>query len=247
MTRILARHPLVSAIVGAPVPENEGVYLQGAIPHTARHGRPLQFASDPAQHLVEGCRYDSLETRIRLEADWAPWFDPARPWRVEKSPVNLTRARLHQQLFPLCQFVMVIRHPQAVAAAMAKWTDRPASAIVDDWLDAHDRLAMDLSYLHAVMVVRYEDIVHNPSAMAQGLYAFLDLAPPNALPRDDVIETIRDGNADYVGSTGLTAHQSDRAAPWKYRDGLRIDPEGSFVSHPLRSIRERTSSHLSVR
>lgn len=239
VTRLLARHPLVAAITGAPVPENEGVYLQGAIPHTAQHGRPLHFATDHAQHLIEGCHYDSLATRLRLEADWAPWFDPALPWRVEKSPVNLTRARLYQQLFPLAQFVMVLRHPQSVAAAMAKWTDRPNGEIIDAWLDAHDRLAGDLPFLHAVMVLRYEDVVRDPSATGQALHAFLDLQPCST-----AFETIRDGNADYPDPAPLTPNQSDRAARWGYRNDRQVDPHGSFATHPLRSVGERTAALL---
>lgn len=244
VARLLARHPLAAAITDAPVPENEGVYLQGAVPHTAQDGRPLHFATDPAQHLVEGCTYDTLATRLRLEADWTPWFDPAQPWRVEKSPVNLTRSRLYQQLFPLAQFVMVLRHPQAVASAMAKWSDCPASQIVEHWLDAHDRLAIDLSYLHAVMVIRYEDIVLDPAAAASALYEFLQLAPPSVDFDQQPHEAIRDGNTDYPCPVPLTALQLDRLARWGYRDGLVVEPGGSFVRHPLRSTKDRTQSYL---
>ncbi len=119
VARLIAGLPGVGAITDAPVPENEGVYLQGAIAHTALHGAPMRFATDPAQHHTEGSRHDTLETRLRIEADWAPHFGPGH-WRVEKSPVNLTRMRLYQQLFPLSQFVVVMRHPEAVAAATAK-------------------------------------------------------------------------------------------------------------------------------
>ena len=61
--RLMGALPGVAAIEGAPVPENEGVYLQGAIPHTARHGQPMQFATDPDQHLIEGCAWDRLDVR----------------------------------------------------------------------------------------------------------------------------------------------------------------------------------------
>ena len=54
IARLLAEHPDIAAITDAPVPESEGCYLQGAIPHAARHGVPGHFATDPEQHLVEG-------------------------------------------------------------------------------------------------------------------------------------------------------------------------------------------------
>ena len=83
LAQMIATSPQIAAITGAPVPENEGCYLQGAIPHTALDGVPGEYATDPRQHHPEGGRYDTLETRTRLEADWAPWFAPGRPWRLE--------------------------------------------------------------------------------------------------------------------------------------------------------------------
>ena len=54
LARMIAAHSQISAIENAPVPEDEGAYLQGAIPHTALSGRPGHYATDPAQHFVEG-------------------------------------------------------------------------------------------------------------------------------------------------------------------------------------------------
>ncbi|HCT34852.1 MAG TPA: sulfotransferase, partial [Sulfitobacter sp.] len=172
VARLIGDLPGVSAINAAPVPENEGVYLQGAIPHTARHGMPMHFATDPAQHHIEGSHFDRLETQMRLERDWAPYFNEA-PWRVEKSPVNLTRMRLYQQIFPLSQFVVVTRHPEAVAAATSKWVDMDPAAMMDHWLDAYDIVRRDIDYLHAVITIRYEDLVTDPSATLARLAAFL--------------------------------------------------------------------------
>jgi hypothetical protein len=48
VAQLIGDLPGISAINATPVPENEGVYLQGAIPHTARHGMQMLFATDPA-------------------------------------------------------------------------------------------------------------------------------------------------------------------------------------------------------
>ena len=225
----------VSAINATPVPENEGVYLQGAIPHTARHGIPMHFATDPAQHHIEGSHFDRLETQTRLERDWAPYFANP-PWRVEKSPVNLTRMRLYQQLFPLSQFVVVIRHPEAVAAATSKWVDMDHAAMMDHWLDAHDIVRRDLAYLHAVMTVRYEDLIGDPKATLARLAAFLDVDTVPA-PRD-----IRDGNLDYTGTGTLSATQAERASEWGYGPGLKVLPWAGVTRHPLRRIAENVEA-----
>ncbi len=239
--RLACGLPGVAGIEGAPVPENEGVYLQGAIPHDALSGRPMHFATDPAQHLTEADPLNRLETRVRMEADWEGWFGIGE-WRVEKSPVNLTRMRLLQQLFPLSQFVVVLRHPQVIAAAVSKWVDRPMPNLIDHWLDAHDRLRADLDRLHCVMVLRYEDLVRRPSYVLDGLASFLD-RPIEA--RFIPAETIRDGNLDYRDVAGLSARQAERAAGWGYSDDLQFDKDWQpIVRHRLRNIREATALSL---
>ena len=232
VARMLSGLPGVAGIEGADVPENEGVYLQGAIPHTARHGRPMQFATDPDQHHVEGGRYDRLEVKQRLEADWDPWFAPA-PWRVEKSPVNLTRMRLYQQLFPRAQFVVVIRHPQMVAAAVSKWMDVPEEAQVRHWIDAHRIVLRDLDYLHAAMILRYEDIVARPDAAVAALSAFLDRPGPEPFG-----EAVRDGNGDYPRPGPLADDLRDGIAPFGYGAEGAVHPVDLILRHPLRSVRD---------
>ena len=68
------------------MPEDEGCYLQGGIPHTALHGKPGHFATDPAQHFTERSGWNTLETKHRLLEDWSPWFDPAKPGGGEPKP-----------------------------------------------------------------------------------------------------------------------------------------------------------------
>lgn len=232
LARLVAGLDGVAGITGAPVPAGEGAYLTGALPHTARHGRPGHFATDPAQHLIEGHPLDRLETALRLEYDWGPWFDAAAPWRVEKSPVNLVRMRLLQSLLPLSQFVLVVRHPLAVAQAVAKWTGEDVGTAVAYWEAAMARVLTDLPYLHAVLPVRYEDIVASPSRELARVAAFLDLAPA------PVVEAVRDGNADY----DLTRPWVPEPAARAFGYGEAAMDDALRVRHPLRSVREAVSA-----
>ena len=236
VARILASHPEVAAITNSPAPENEGCYLQGAIPHTAQHGIPGHYATDPAQHLIEGCAFDNLETRLRIENDWDRWFGPGDSWRVEKSPVNLTRTRLYQQLFPTAQFVVVVRHPAVMAAALGKWLDAEPSDLVDYALDALDTLLDDLEHLHAAFVFRYEDLACVDRSGA--LWAFLGVPPAI----HDI--TIRDGNADYPKTVPLSPEQARRAARFGYGDNGTCEAFTPIVRHPLRAVRDAVTDAL---
>ncbi|MWV27112.1 sulfotransferase family protein [Aurantiacibacter rhizosphaerae] len=238
LSRILAAHPHVSAIEGSPVPENEGCYLQGAIAHTALHGQPGQFATDPDQHHTELSAYNTLETRMRLLADWEPWFAQDKPWWIEKSPVNLTRMRLYQQLFPTSQFIVILRHPQIMAAALAKWVDTDPQDLVRYALDAYDIMAADLPYLHSALVLRYEDLVANADAVRRGVFGFLSL-PDQAAD----IEII-DGNGRYSVPTGIDAHLSRRMTRWGYMPGGTCNAFQPVCQHPLRSVRDTVKNAL---
>ena len=241
VSRMLAAHPEISAITGAPVPENEGCYLQGAIPHTALHGRPGHYAVDPAQHHTEASRYNTLEARRRLFEDWSPWFDGAKPWWLEKSPVNLTRMRLYQQLFPTSQFVIVLRHPQFMAAALAKWVDADAASLLAYALDAYDVMVADLAYLHAAFVMRYEDLIADPQAIQRSLCAFLSIDERYANL------TLRNGNSDYRVSADVDRNQATRMLHWGYLPGGEYSDWQPSISHPLRAVRDAAASaYISV-
>lgn len=236
VARIIGSHSKVSSITGSPAPENEGCYLQGAIPHTALDGRPGNYATAPDEHYTEASPYNTLETRERLLADWRPWFAQDKPWWIEKSPVNLTRMRLYQQLFPTSQFVIILRHPQVMAAALAKWVDTDAQDIVRYALDAYDLMASDLRYLHAGLVIRYEDLVANPDAVSRSLFAFLSLGE-----QPTPLEVVN-GNGRYRVPDDLEDSLAERMRKWGYRPGGQCDDFALACQHPLRDIRQAVAT-----
>lgn len=239
VSRMIASLENVASISDAPAPENEGVYLQGAIPHTALHGRPMHFATDPDQHHIEGGSFDRLDVRDRIASDWENWFQPQdAPWRLEKSPVNFSRMRLYQQLFPLSQFIVVIRHPQAVAGAVAKWVDLAPDEALDHWIEAHGRMQGDAAHLHSVMILRYEDIMERPRAHMEAFAAFLQLPP-----RYDFALPSGHRNDAYPGWS-VTPGREASLADWGYGPGMGQQAYVPIVRHPLRAVREGVSAAL---
>lgn len=230
VANLIAQHPQVAAIENSPAPENEGCYLQGAIPHTAAHGVPGQFAIDPDQRHIEGSQYDTLEVQKRLVSDWERWFEPTGRWRIEKSPVNLTRMRLYQQLFPMAQFVVVLRHPEAMAAALAKWTEQSTSELIEYGLAAYELARRDCEFLHAILFVRYEDLVADVHKTTARIDNFL------ALENHQRSISIRNGNENYIGCASMNDEQCGRAEYFGYSRGLAVIKTSLKSRHPLRVI-----------
>ncbi|HBM38945.1 MAG TPA: sulfotransferase, partial [Sulfitobacter sp.] len=122
------------------------------------------------------------------------------------------------------------------AAATSKWVDMDPAAMMDHWLDAYDIVRRDIDHLHALITIRSEDLVADPTAALARLAAFLDVETVPA-PSD-----IRNGNQDYAGTTTLSPAQAERASAWGYAAGLQAQPWAGVTRHPLRRIAENVEA-----
>ncbi|MFP7674002.1 sulfotransferase family protein [Marivita sp. S0852] len=241
LARLLGAHPDIAPLTCPYVPEDEGAYLQGAIPHTARCGVPGAFAFDPDQHLTEHSPWNTNEVANRIRQDWSPWFAKATLWRLEKSPVNLLRMRLYQQLFPMAHFIVITRHPAAVSQATAKWSDAGAGRLMDHWQAAHEIVLTDLTYLHCALVLRYEDLCADPQRTLSAAMRFLDLETV-PVPVSD----LRDGTANYAP---WPDHPLPPVALTLGYAAESLRPNGPMpidvsVRHVFRAVREGTAALL---
>jgi hypothetical protein len=190
--RLLAEHPEASGFGGTGAPADEGQHLQDVYPPARAYGGVGRFAFAAGAHMTETDALVSPETAERLMAQWAPHWDLTRRVLVEKSPPNLIRTRFLQALYPEASFVMLVRHPVAVALATQKWSRTSVSSLLRHWLAAHRTFEGDRPRLHRILVVTYEELTRDPAgtlARAQEL-AGLSRRPPEAEIRSD-------GNAAY--------------------------------------------------
>ncbi|MQA75727.1 MAG: hypothetical protein GEU88_15530 [Solirubrobacterales bacterium] len=193
VTRWIAQRPDVSALTGTGVPEDEGQHLQDVYPPARAHGGPGKFALSPEAHLTDRSPMVTVANAERIWSAWAPHWNLDADLVVEKSPANLVRTRFLQALFPgrSC-FLLVVRHPIAVAYATKRWTRRPSwvppqasrrmelfqagtGSLVRHWATAHGLFLSDAPFLDHVMIVRYEDLVAEPEAEINGIARFLGL------------------------------------------------------------------------
>jgi Sulfotransferase family len=223
LTRWLAEHPEVSAFRDTGVWEDEGQHLQDLYRPAADHGGPGRFARDPDAHLTESSELVSPRARERLIAAWAPHWDLSRPVLVEKSPPNMIRTRFLQALFPDARFIVVIRHPVAVAYATRKWTRTSIASLIEHWLHAHELLLADAQAVDRLALVHYENLIADPDRELGRVFRFVGLQP---IARDwGVKPGLNDAYLRRWGS-GRDPLRSLRARRLEQRYGPRLERFG---------------------
>lgn len=184
----LASAPGAAGLTGTGAWEDEGQHLQDVYPTAREFGGPGRFAFAEAAHMTETDAPDAARQRAEIEHAWFPWWSRPAAVHVEKSPPNLIRARYLQALFPEARFVMVVRHPLAVAMATRKRMARrvPLAQQVEHWFEAHRIMRVDAPYVGRLIVLSYESLVAGEPAAWAALSSFtgLDLVQPRGLDAD---------------------------------------------------------------
>jgi hypothetical protein len=194
MARTIAAHPDVSAFAGTGVPEDEGQHLQTVYPKPSPRQQAGRFAFVRGAHVTERSPLVTEANRQTLFAEWSRYWDLACPWLLEKSPPNLIMTRFLQEMFPTARFVMVLRHPIAVACATQKWSGSRPHELIRHWIVAHEMFAADAGHLRDLMVVHYEDMVADPDTCFGRVFSFLGLDDPT--PGRAAREPADTGDAD---------------------------------------------------
>ncbi len=166
--RLLATDPRISCFGATGVIEDEGQYLQGVCPTEDSFGGPGAFALDPEAHWTESSPLVAA-AKERLFAEWAPYWNLAKPILAEKTPANIIRARFLDAVFPGAAFLFLMRHPVANVLATSKWTPRSATALIENWIATHTLLFDDLPRIGSAEVVKYEDMTRGRGGLAHAL------------------------------------------------------------------------------
>lgn len=180
MADLLAAHPNVSGLQGTSVPENEGQHLQDVYLTARAHGGPGRFAFSAGAHLTEADAAEASDIGYRLLSAWMPYWDLSRVFLVEKSPPNVIMTRFLHAAFPDAAFVLIMRHPIAVAGATRKWSHTSYESLIRHWLAAYETMFEDISAVDRAIVVRYEDLVAEPSRVLAEVFGVVGLPPADA-------------------------------------------------------------------
>ncbi len=170
-------HPDISGMSGTDVPEDEGQFLQTVFSAARAFGGPGKFAFDGAAHMDESHSLATPENAAELFRQWSNHFDLTKRYLVEKSPPTLIRTRYFQEVFPASKFIVILRHPVAVAYATRKMSKTSIPSLLDHSLRAYEIFQQDFNKLRSVQVIRYEEFVVDPQGVVNGILKHLELEP----------------------------------------------------------------------
>ncbi|HEX5314551.1 MAG TPA: sulfotransferase [Gammaproteobacteria bacterium] len=253
--RLLGAHPEISAFSGTGVPEDEGQHLQSLIPPALAYGGPARFGFDPRARLDETSPLATPLGAEKLYGEWAPHWDLEKRLLIEKSPPTLVRLRFFQALFPHSVFVVILRHPIALAVAtrrgFVRYTLRnsfsvgrrggksgPAASAPLHLRDlAKLRLRRDVEHTLICYEQAFRDLGHIDRAFVLRYEDFV--ADPNAMLRRvfrflgvapvEAAEAVRrDVNARYVH-----AWRRGLLAPLRARIAARFEERARAVGYSL--------------
>lgn len=171
----MREHPQISGFTQTGVPKDEGQHLQSVYEPARTFGGPGKYIYDQRSYMNEHHDFATEKSAKKIFEQWGVYFDVGKNFLIEKSPPNLIRTRFLQALFPRSKFIVILRHPLAVAYATQKWSKTSIKSLVQHTLMGYEIFQGDLPYLSEAYVIRYEDFVRGAQAEIDKVYEFLEI------------------------------------------------------------------------
>jgi hypothetical protein len=215
-------------VLRAPVPENEGQFLQDVMRDEVAYGGPGMFAffdqsrlepvADPAA---------AAGMRARLLRSWDRWTLGQSPVLLEKTPANVVRIPYLRSVFPRARFVVLVRDPRAVVLSVKKWNPSPNELLFMNWCSAYATALKDAA--DDCLFVRYEDLCDDPARELERIARFAALEKRSALAVQQTrFEEVKNSNDRYISQfpkLPLAMRQRLVFRPWEI---LGYDLNDSF-------------------
>lgn len=185
-------------VLRAPVPENEGQFLQDVMRDEVVYGGPGMFA------FFEQSRLDSVADaeaataiRTRLIRSWDRWTLGTSRILLEKTPANVVRLPYLRSVFPQARFVVLVRDPRAVVLSVKKWNPSPNELLFMNWCSAYATALHDVA--DDCLFVRYEDLCADPARELARIACFAALeARTEPGVQQTRFEEVKNSNDRYI-------------------------------------------------
>lgn len=185
-------------VLRAPVPENEGQFLQDVMRDEVAYGGPGMFAFFEQSRLEPvGDVAEAAAKRERLLKAWDRWTLGQSRTLLEKTPANVVRIPYLRTVFPASRFVILVRDPRAVVLSVKKWNPSPNELLFMNWCSAYATALNDVA--DDCLFVRYEDLCDDPVRELEriGKFAVLDERAERGVQQTR-FEEVRNSNDRYI-------------------------------------------------
>ena len=172
---IIREHPEITGFENTGVPEDEGQHLQCVLKPAKAYGGPGKYIFNRNARMTEHHCLATEESAHAIMSQWKKYYGPDNKYYVEKSPPNLIRTRFLQKIFPNSRFIVILRHPIAVALATQKWSRTSIKSLLEHTLLGYETFAHDRAWLDKSYVLRYENFVVGPQKTVDDIFRFLQL------------------------------------------------------------------------
>lgn len=215
-------------VLRAPVPENEGQFLQDVMRDEVVYGGPGMFAYFDQSRLEPVADAGSAaEKRDRLLRSWDRWTLGQSRTLLEKTPANIVRIPYLRSVFPDAKFVVLVRDPRAVVLSVKKWNPSPNEVLFMNWCSAYATALHDAA--EDCLFVRYEDLCDYPGRELDRIARFTALAArTERAVQQTRFEEVRNTNDGYIKQfpkLPLPLRQRLVFRPWEI---LGYDLDGAF-------------------
>jgi hypothetical protein len=174
---ILRSHPAIRGFANTGVLQDEGQHLQTVYPTAKVFGGAGRFGFNKASFMDEQHPLATSESAARLFQEWSNYWNTTKEYLIEKSPPNLVRTRFLQRIFPKSMFIIILRHPIAVAYATRKWSKTDIPSLIEHSLRCYERFREDIPVLSKVYILRYEEFVLEPKHHIRALLRWIGIEP----------------------------------------------------------------------
>lgn len=169
----IKQHPSISGFTDTGANKDEGQFLQDVFPIAQKYGGPGKFAFKPEMHYTENSPLITAENKEKLLASWNVYWDTNKSIFIEKSPPNILKTRLLQEMFPNSYFILITRHPVATSYATKKWSKTSIISLLRHWIKAHRIFEKDKIHLKNLYTLKYELFVQNPDYYLNEIFDFI--------------------------------------------------------------------------
>ena len=185
-------------VLRAPVPENEGQFLQDVMRDEVAYGGPGMFAFFDQSRLEPITdATEASKARARLLRAWDRWTLGTSRILLEKTPANVVRIPYLRSVFPKARFVVLVRDPRAVVLSVKKWNPSPNELLFMNWCSAYATALHDAD--DDCLFVRYEDLCENPGRELERISRFGGLGErQERAVQQTRFEDVKNSNDRYI-------------------------------------------------